>query len=61
MKTTELTIKTPRGTFKIHTIFDTLEEARAENWGLWFQHENYLILSRDNRIGAIVELSRRAS
>jgi len=51
----EMRIKTPRGTFNIHTKFDTIEEARQEGWGLWFQHENYLILARDNRIGAVVE------
>jgi len=55
MKACELTLKTPRGTFKIHTIFASMEEAGKEGWGLWFQHENSLVLARDNRVGAIVE------
>ena len=55
MKTTELILVTPRGTFKIHTIFDTDQEAKEAGWGLWFSHEKYDIYSRENRIGAVVE------
>ena len=55
-KTCEITLATPRGTFKIHTIFDSEEEARVEGWGFWFQHEKYLILGRDNRTGAVVRV-----
>lgn len=59
MKNCELTIISPRGTFKIHTIFDNMDEADAAGWGLWFQHENNLILAKDNRVGAVVEVSPR--
>ena len=58
MKSIEMKIKTPRGTFNIHTIFDTIEEARSDGWGLWFQHENFLILAKENRVGAVVEVNK---
>lgn len=58
MKKCEMKIVTPRGTFPIDTIYDSLEEAAADGWGLWFQHENYLVLGRNNRCGAVVEVKR---
>jgi len=56
MKKCEMKIETPRGTFKVHTIFDNKEEATIAGWGLWFQHENHLILAKDNRCGAVIEV-----
>lgn len=56
MKKIEMTIETPRGTIKIHTAYNTMDEARQDKWGEWFQHDNFLILSRDNRVGAVVRL-----
>jgi hypothetical protein len=56
MKACELKIETPRGSFKIHTIYESQEAAAADGWGLWFQHGRYLILGRDNRVGAVVDL-----
>ncbi|BCS53292.1 hypothetical protein [Geobacter sp. SVR] len=58
MKSCEMKIVSPRGTFNIHTIYDNEKEANADGWGFWFQHENWLILGRDNRVGAVVEVSR---
>lgn len=59
METTQRTVKTPRGTFNIHTIFDSYDEAKEAGWGFWFQHYEdgkYIgIMGRDNRTGAIVE------
>jgi hypothetical protein len=59
METTQRTVKTPRGTFRIHTVFDSYDKARAAGWGLWFQHYEggrpIGIMVRDNRTGAIVE------
>ena len=57
MKACEKKIETPRGTFNIHTIFESEEAARSMGWGVWFQHGEYLILAKDNRSGAVVELS----
>ena len=57
MKACEMKIQTPRGSFNIHTIFDNEETARAMGWGVWFQHGKYLILAKDNRCGAVVELA----
>jgi len=57
MEKCEMTIESPRGTFRIHTIFQDLEEAGAAGWGLWFQHEGFLILARDNRVGAVVRVN----
>ena len=54
MKNVEMVIETPRGTFKIHTVFENMEEARENGWGLWFDHEQYSILGKDNRVGAVV-------
>lgn len=56
MKKTEMTIETPRGTFKIHSVYSTMEKARNDGWGLWFQHDTFVILARDNRVGAVVLL-----
>lgn len=56
MKPCNLTLKTPRATINIHTIYESEEEARVDGWGFWFQHENYLILGRDNRTGAVVKI-----
>jgi len=56
MKKCEMKIETPRGTFNVHAIFDNKEEAATAGWGLWFQHENYLILAKDNRCGAVIEV-----
>jgi len=55
METVEMKIKTPRGTFNIKTKFSSSEEARAEGWGMWFQHENLIILAKDNRCGAVCD------
>lgn len=50
-------LETPRGTFPIHTIYSSLDEAAADGWsGFWFQHGRYLILALDNRVGAVVDL-----
>lgn len=56
MKKVEMKLVTPRGTFNIHTQFETYEEAFAEGWGLWFQHENFFILGKENRVGAVVSV-----
>lgn len=61
MKKADFTIETPRGVFKIHTVYSSLEEARENGWGQWFSHEEYIILAKDNRVGAVVEVTRRAS
>ena len=50
------TLKTPRGTIRVKYEFESLEAARAEGWGLWFQHGDYLILGRYNRTGAVVKV-----
>lgn len=50
-------LETPRGTFPIRQVFHTLEEARAKGYGLWFQHDKYFILARDNRVNAVVDLN----
>ena len=56
MKATQMKLQTPRGTFNIYTIYETEKEASADGWGFWFQHENWLILGRDNKTGAVVEV-----
>ena len=56
-------IKTPRGSFRY--AFDTYEEARAEGWGLCFQHNHNdgtdkpytLIVGKDNCAVAVRERS----
>jgi hypothetical protein len=55
METSEMRIQTPRGTFRIHTVFESIQEARENGWGYWFQYENYMILGKDNRTGAVVK------
>lgn len=57
MQPCDLTLKTPRGTIRIHTLYPDMEAARADGWGLWFQFENYLVLGRDNRVGAAVKVN----
>lgn len=54
MKHIEIKIETPRITFKAHTEYDSIQEARADGWGFGFQHNEYMILTRDNRVGAVV-------
>lgn len=54
MKAISETIKTPRGIFKMHTEFETLDEAKEHGWHLHFTENNIAILNRDNRVGAIV-------
>ena len=56
MKPANMTIRTPRGSFKIHTIFSSEEEAREHGWGVWFYHDNFIILARENRVGAVIQL-----
>ena len=56
MKVCEMKIQTPRGIFNIHTEYESMDEAREAGWGLWFQHDNYLILGKENHCGAVVEL-----
>ena len=56
MNAIQMKIVTPRGTMNIHTNYANLEEAGVDGWHLWFQHENYLILNRENRCGAVVTL-----
>lgn len=56
MQTVNITLKTPRATIRIHTLYPSEEAARADGWGFWFQFENYLILGRDNRTGAAVKV-----
>lgn len=58
-KACEMKLTTPRGTFNIHTVYASLEDARADGWGLWFQHDRYMILSRDNRVGAVVDCEEK--
>jgi hypothetical protein len=58
MKAIQMKLQTPRGTFNIHTQFASEKEASREGWGFWFQHEDYLILGRDNRTGAVVKVKR---
>lgn len=58
MTACEMRIQTPRGTFNIHTVYVSEAEARLDGWGFWFQHENYLILGRDNRTGAVVVVDK---
>ena len=48
-------IRTPRGAFKIHTIFSSEEEAREHGWGAWFWHGDFIILGKENRVGAVVK------
>jgi hypothetical protein len=55
MKSVEFKLRTPRGTFNIHTLFDNDSEAREFGWGLWFTDDEYDIYSCDNRVGAVVE------
>ena len=55
MQTVEFKLKTPRGTFNIHTVFNNDAEARKSGWGLWFNDDKYDVYSRDNRVGAVVE------
>ncbi len=57
MKTNEMKISTPRGMITVHEEFDSLDEARKSGWGLWFQHGEWLILARDNRCGAVVNVN----
>lgn len=58
MKNCAIKIETPRGTFNMTIVFDTMEEARESGYGLWFQHENYLILAKNNRVHACVEVTK---
>lgn len=55
MKAVGIKLETPRGTFEIHTIYSSLDEAAADGWGLWFQHGRYMVLGRENRVGAVVD------
>lgn len=59
MKKIKITIKTPRAVINAHTQFESKNEAEKHGWGFWFQHDNYLILAKDNRIGAIVLVKPR--
>ncbi len=54
MQACNLLLETPRGTLKIHTVFESTEEAASHGWGVWFNFENYTVLGRDNRVGAVV-------
>lgn len=56
MKTVEIKIETPRGSFKITKLFDSVDEARTQGYGVWFQHQNYIILGKDNRVHAAVKV-----
>lgn len=49
-------IKTPRGTFNIHTVYSSMDEAKKDGWNYWFTFGSYAILNRDNTTGAVVEL-----
>ena len=55
MEPTNMMIRTPRGAFKIHTIFSSEEEAREHGWGAWFWHGDFIILGKENRVGAVVK------
>lgn len=50
----QITIETPRGTFRPDEQFSTLEAARNAGWGLWFVHGDWCILSRDGNGGGAV-------
>ncbi len=43
----------------VHIVYDTIKEARADGWGLWFEHEDYAILARNNHVGAVVIIKER--
>ena len=58
MEQANITIRTPRGSFKIHTIFSSEEEAREHGWGVWFSHNDFIILGRENRVGAVIKLKK---
>ena len=55
MKKIEQKIKTPRGTFNIHTEFKDTDEAYKHGWNHHFTHEGIMIMNKDNRCGAIVK------
>lgn len=57
MKTINKTIVTPRATIKAKIEFKDIEEASENGWGVWFQHERWIILGKDNRSGAVVRAS----
>lgn len=54
MKKIKRIIETPRVTFTAHTEFESREEARKYGWGPHFQHNNVVILTKENRVGAII-------
>jgi hypothetical protein len=41
-------LETPRGKFRFG--FNSMEEARAEGYGLWFQHDNVCIVGGGPRL-----------
>lgn len=55
MKKIEREIKTPRVNFTAHTEFNSKEEAKQHGWGAHFQHNGVIILTKDNRVGAIID------
>jgi len=51
-------IETPRINFTAKIEFETMEEAKNEGWSGGFQHEDIVILTKDNRVGAIIDASK---
>jgi hypothetical protein len=54
MKKIEIRIETPRISFTAHTEFETKEEAIKHGWGGHFQHNDVVILTKENKVGAII-------
>ncbi|WP_022669472.1 hypothetical protein [Desulfospira joergensenii] len=54
MKKIKKRIETPRVSFTAHTEFESKEEANEHGWGAHFQHNGYVILTKENRVGAII-------
>lgn len=44
----EKTLKTPRGTFVISAVYDTLEEAKKEGYGYYFTFEGKDIYTKSD-------------
>ena len=51
-------IETPRISFTANIEFESMSEAKKNGWSGHFQHENIVILTKDNRVGAIIDASK---
>jgi len=54
MKKIERRIETPRVSFTATIEFDNKDEAKEHGWSAHFQHNDVVILTKDNRVGAII-------